>query len=88
MTDEKSPIEFPCSFPIKIVGKNSIAFMDEITAITRRHFQELQDKDIKSNLSGKANYIAITITVIVKDQDSLDAIYQDLSDHPDTKMVL
>lgn len=79
---------FPCLFPIKIIGNNHATFVAEITALARRHFSDLKDEHIRVQASNKAQYIAITITVLAHDQISLDALYSELSQHPDSKMVL
>jgi putative lipoic acid-binding regulatory protein len=88
MTDDKSLMQFPCDFPIKIIGKNTALFLEEITMIIRQHFPQTPDIAIRNQSSQKNNYIAITATVLAHDQITLDALYQDLTNHPDIKMVL
>jgi putative lipoic acid-binding regulatory protein len=88
MNDKQSSIQFPCHFPIKIIGKNTAAFVSEITAITRRHFPETPDSAVACQTSQQANYLAITVTIYVHEQPTLDALYLELTKHPDVKMVL
>lgn len=88
MTDEKSLIQFPCHFPIKIIGKNSKDFATEIKAITMKHFSETPEVAIVCQESQKGNYLSITVTIYVHNQDALDAFYGELTKHPDIKMVL
>lgn len=88
MTDTTTLIEFPCHFPIKIMGKNSATFLDEIKEITLKHFPSIEDERITFNLSQASNYIAITVTVFAENKDLLDAFYQDLTKHPGIQMVL
>jgi putative lipoic acid-binding regulatory protein len=88
MTDNESLLQFPCEFPIKIVGKNSANFSEEIMAIVRKHFPEIPDSGFVCNPSQKGNYLAITATVYVHSQEELDALYRELTQHPDIKMVL
>lgn len=84
----KSLIEFPCSFPIKIVGQNSDDFIEQIKDIVLTHFPNFQDQHLLHKKSSQANYLAITVTVYAENQEMLDALYQDLSTHPLVKMVL
>ncbi|MDI9818221.1 MULTISPECIES: YbeD family protein [unclassified Legionella] len=88
MTDKHSIIEFPCDFPLKVIGKHTVDFFKEISDITRKHFPPTLDEAIRYQESQQGNYISITITVYVEDQMTLDAFYLELTKHPDVKMVL
>jgi putative lipoic acid-binding regulatory protein len=88
MTDKQSLIEFPCNFPIKIIGKNSAVFMQEICEIILRHFPHTLNKAITSHESEHGKYLSITATIYVHNQITLDALYLELTKHPDIKMVL
>ena len=83
-----SVMQFPCHFPIKIIGKNNDTFVTDIINIARGHFAHLKDSDIRIQASQKDNYVAITVTVLALDQASLDTLYGELTKHPDAKMVL
>ncbi|MCA0403116.1 MAG: DUF493 domain-containing protein [Proteobacteria bacterium] len=88
MTDQQSLIQFPCDFPLKIIGKKTDSFANDIIAISEKHFPNLDKNKIIFHESQKGNYIALTIVVHTTSQDELDALYQDLTKHPDIKMVL
>lgn len=88
MTNKESQIQFPCHFPIKIIGTNTVTFAKEITTITRKHFPETPDSAIIWQESKQANYISITVTIYVHTQHTLDELYHELTKHPDIKMVL
>jgi len=88
MTGNSSLMEFPCDFPIKIIGKNSAAFAIDVANIVRKHFPATPDSSIRSKPSHQASYLAITATVHALNQASLDALYMELTQHPDIKMVL
>ncbi|KGP64380.1 hypothetical protein EP47_11415 [Legionella norrlandica] len=81
-------IEFPCHFPIKIIGANSELFIDEIKQIVISHFPAFENEHLTHKMSQKNNYLAITVTVYAENQAVLDALYQELTRHPDVKMVL
>lgn len=88
MTDKNSLLEFPCNFPLKIIGTNTPDFLKDIIQIILKHFPETPDTGITYQESQQGNYLAITATIYVHDQPSLDALYQELTKHPDIKMVL
>lgn len=88
MTTPQTLMQFPCDFPLKIIGKNSKVFLLEIEGIVRNHFPIKNEVSIQHNLSHHGHYQAITATVRVHDQATLDALYHELTKHPDIKMVL
>lgn len=81
-------IEFPCYFPIKIIGTNSAVFFEEIKKITLSHFPNIEPNALTHKLSKNSNYLAITATVYAENQELLDAFYNEIHQHPDVKMVL
>jgi putative lipoic acid-binding regulatory protein len=85
---KKSLIEFPCLFPLKIIGMNHESFLDEIKQIVLKHTESLQEEHVKHTLSQKNNYLAITIHITAENQEMLDALYHELTKHPNVKMVL
>ncbi len=84
----KSLMEFPCDFQIKVIGVNNDTFLLEMIQITRKHFPKTDDQAIRTQPSQQGNYLSLTITLYVEDQMTLDALYIELTAHPDTKMVL
>lgn len=86
MTD--SLIEFPCYFPIKIIGYNSTTFMQNITEITLRHFPNFDQEQMTQKPSQGDNYLALTVTVYALNKEMLDNFYRELTQHPEVKMVL
>lgn len=85
---KKILIEFPCHFPIKVVGVHSDDFFEEIRNIAVSHFPDLTKEKMTCNTSKNKNYLAITIEVYAQNQKSLDDLYRQLSKHPLVKMVL
>lgn len=81
-------IEFPCYFPIKIIGNNSSVFLEEIRQITVTHFPNVEEDALTHKTSKDSNYLAITVTVFAENQDMLDAFYRAITQHPEVKMVL
>lgn len=81
MTEPDNPplIEFPCEFPVKIMGKTHEDFTTCVQEIFLRHVPDFNDNMIKVRPSGKGNYSAITVTIQAQNQAQLDAIYHELS---------
>lgn len=83
-----SLIEFPCDFPVKIIGNNSPAFLKDVVLIVKKHFSTAKHPTVTHKLSQKNNFLAITATVYAENQEMLDAFYREITKHPDVKMVL
>ena len=86
--ESESVLQFPCQFPIKAMGKTSPKLDIVIVEIIRRHVEDIHEGAIKSRTSKNGKYTSITITIEASSREQLDAIYQDLSDHPDVLMAL
>ena len=81
-------MEFPCSFPIKMMGYDSPEFHRTVREIVEKHAGPIDDDAIQSALSRKGRFVSVTITVIAQSKDQLDAIYHDATAHADVLMAL
>lgn len=86
--DATTLINFPCDFPLKIIGSNSIDIVPSITNIILKHYPQTPLANIAHTESARNNYISITATVHAYDQITLDALYLELTQFPGIKMVL
>ena len=87
MTDE-SLIDFPCDFPIKVMGANCAEFEAEVIRIIRQHVPDLGEGAVRQRPSGKGNYLSITVTIRAESKTQLDALYRELTACELAKMVL
>lgn len=89
-TDEdfSSPLEFPCDFIIKVMGKKNDAFEAQVLGIVKQHFPKIKATEFKHRPSKDGNYLAISVTVPAESKAQLDALYQDLSNEPTILMAL
>jgi putative lipoic acid-binding regulatory protein len=85
---EESLLEFPCSFPVKMMGRNTAEFRDTVRVLVEKHTGPMNDEAINDAVSRNGNFVSITITVIALSQQQLDDIYRDLSSHDDVLMAL
>jgi putative lipoic acid-binding regulatory protein len=86
MTKE-SIIEFPTPFPIKALGKDEPGFRKTVLDIVVTHASFDPEHDVKESLSGKGNFVSITVTILAENQEQLDTVYQSLHDHELVLMV-
>jgi len=77
-------IDYPCEFPIKIVGKNEGSFVMDIIEIISESC-ETSSKDIKYSERINGKWISITVQAPVKDAVMLYALYEQIDRDPRVK---
>ena len=77
MTD--TLFEFPCDFPLKIMGRPTDDFRSLVLGIITRHFGEPAAGDLEERPSSGGRYLGITITVQAESKAQLDAVYTELT---------
>ncbi|GGX25954.1 HP0495 family protein [Undibacterium macrobrachii] len=85
---EDSLIEYPCDFPIKVMGVMQESFAQTIVEVVMIHDPTFHAGKLEMRPSSKGNYLALTVTVRAVHREQLDNLYRDLSSHPMVKMVL
>jgi putative lipoic acid-binding regulatory protein len=81
-------IEFPCDFPIKVMGTRTDDFAQTIVEIVRKHAPDFAADTVEMRASSSGNYLSITCTVRAESKQQLDNLYRELSSHPAVKVVL
>jgi len=76
---EESLMEFPCSFPIKAMGKAADDFDSLIVEIVRKHYPDVKEGAIKTRPSREGKYISVTVTIEAQSREQLDNIYLELT---------
>ena len=81
-------LEFPCEFPIKVMGLSCDEFEIAVLEIVNRHVDKLCEGALSMKPSKNGKYTAITITITADSKPQLDAIYIDLSACKHVSMAL
>ncbi|MBI5436639.1 MAG: DUF493 domain-containing protein [Nitrosomonadales bacterium] len=85
---EGSLIDYPCDFPIKVLGLSRQGFAQAVMEVVVRHAPSFEAGSMEMRSSSKARYLSLTCTVRATSREQLDALYQELCDHPMVVMVL
>ena len=83
-----SPWQFPCDFPIKIMGRNVDGFADAVARVVLEHAPDFDPAGIELRVSSSRNYLSCTCTVRAVSREQLDALYRALTSHPMVQVVL
>ena len=78
MDTDQSYLQFPCEFPIKVLGRAHPDFDVLVLEIVRRHAGDIQEGAMRTRSSRGGKYLSVTITIQALSRRQLDTIYQDL----------
>jgi putative lipoic acid-binding regulatory protein len=83
-----SPLQFPCAFPIKVMGRTQPGFAQQVLEVVRRHAPDFDSATLEMRASSAGNYLSVTATIHATSRDQLDDLYRELCANPMVTMVL
>ncbi|MDR2710642.1 MAG: DUF493 family protein [Burkholderiales bacterium] len=85
---EESLLQFPCDFPIKVMGKNAEGFAQAVADIVVTHAPDFDPATMEMRPSKENHYLSLTATIRATSRVQLDALYRELTAHPMVSVVL
>lgn len=85
---EPPRIEFPCAYPIKVMGVACDEFRDHVIEVMGRHDESFDRHEIKIRDSRNGRFQALTVVITARGEDHLRAIFEDLKESSHVQMVL
>jgi putative lipoic acid-binding regulatory protein len=85
---EASLIQYPCAFPIKVMGRKVDGFVEAMVAVAQHFDPSFDPSTVETRPSKAGNYLGLTLTVTATSREQLDELYRTLSTHPMVKVVL
>ena len=86
--DNDSLLEFPCRFPIKVMGRDEHEFEAHVLQIISAHVDDIGADDVSLRSSKNGNFLSVTVTVDAQSQEHLDRIYRTLTSSKQILYVL
>jgi len=83
-----SLLEFPCEFPLKVMGRKDAGLSEIVIELVEMHVGPIAAERVRLRESRDGNFVAMTLLVHAESQAQLDAIYTALSGHDKVLMVL
>lgn len=83
-----SLIEFPCDFPVKVMGIHDPGFVPALIELAKAFDPHFNEAGIRLRQSRQGTYQGVTLTVHATSQGQLDDLYRSLTSHPLVKVVL
>ena len=88
MESPKPVLQFPCDFPLKVIGHNADDFEALVVDIVRRHIPKLDAAAVSTRPSGGGKYLSVSMNFIANSREQMDALYRELSSHECVVWVL
>ena len=85
---EHSLIEYPCAFPIQVMGAQVEGFEAAMVSVARHFDPGFHLATVERRPSSGGKYLGLTLTVWATSREQLDELYRTLSTHPMVKVVL
>lgn len=86
--EPQSLLNFPCVFPIKIMGRREDGFAQEVSEVVLRHAPDFHPGTLEMRASKNGRYLSLTVNLNARSREQLDALYSELTKHPRVMMVL
>ena len=71
-------IEFPCDYPIKVMGRSSETYEEVILEVFERHAPGFDPQTVVAKISSKGTFTSLNITITATGHEQLQALHQDL----------
>ena len=85
---KESLIEYPCDFPVKVMGARVDGFAETMAKIAQHFDPNCNPATIEMRPSKAGNYLSLTLTVRATSREQLDNLYRALTGHPMVKVAL
>jgi putative lipoic acid-binding regulatory protein len=81
-------IEFPCDYPIKILGRQCEEFHATVLSVVEMHSPDYDRTSVNVKQSSKGTFSSLTVTIIATGPEQLEALHQGLKDTGLVTMVM
>ena len=89
VTEQEPPkIEFPCDYPIKVLGEADSRFNEHVLLVMDKYAPGFDRSNISVRDSSKGRWQSVTVNIIATGKPQLDDIFAALKTSASVKMVL
>ena len=88
MSQQEPPkIEFPCDYPIRVMGRAAPDYKDFVVEVMKKHDPSFNgEAEVKDSRTGK--FQSVVVTICATGEPQLKALYEDLKASGRVHMVL
>ncbi|MDP1898257.1 MAG: DUF493 domain-containing protein [Sulfurimicrobium sp.] len=88
MSDQETLLEFPCAFPVKIMGRTEDGFANAMLEVVLRHAPDFDSASMTMKASSSNKYLSLTCTINATSKQQLDDLYREITANPMVVMAL
>ncbi|MEP5765045.1 MAG: DUF493 domain-containing protein [Halieaceae bacterium] len=79
MAEQEPPkIEFPCDYPIKVLGRKVPEFEAVVFEVVERHAPGFSREGVNAKISREGRFTSLTIVITATGKPQLEAMHADL----------
>ena len=83
-----SLLEFPCAYPLRVMGAAGSEFQARAIEIVRRHVPDIDGSKIETRPSREGRYVSYTFRFTATSRGQLDRLYTELNQCELVKAIL
>ncbi len=80
-------LNFPCEYPIKVIGQDAEDFFEFVVALVTRHAPEVMPHEFSVNRSSGGKYASVSVTIIAQSREQVNALYKEMGEHKRIKVA-
>jgi len=80
-SEKESLIDFPCEFPVKVMGPAIPEFHTIVEKIAWDYDPAFDTSQTTQNMSKTGKYVSLTLNIHAIDKPQLDSLYKALTNH-------
>lgn len=77
--DRRLGLQFPCRFPVKVMGEANPSFEPVVAEIVERHAGRIDSDCLARRPSRNGRYVSLTFEITASSREQLDDLYRELS---------
>jgi putative lipoic acid-binding regulatory protein len=81
-------IEFPCEYPIKVLGRSVPEFETVVVDVIERHSPGFSRETISLRASREGTFVSMTVFITATGKEQLQALHEDLMETGLVQMVI
>ena len=86
--DSRPLLEFPCQYPIKVMGVASEHFREQVLAVFNQHAEGFDLSKVKVASSSKGRFVSVHVVIEARGPEHIDTLYQALKTLVDVRLVI
>ena len=85
---QEPKIEYPCDYPIKVIGESSPSFLDDVLVIVQKYDSTMVLDKVKERASRVGNYKSVTLLFWATSEQQIKDVFAELKTCEAVRLVL